>query len=163
MEYIEFGKIVNTHGIKGEVKIYSYTDNPSNILKLKKVYIENNEYQVERIRLASNMFILKLKGIDRIEDTERIKNKEIYREVLKKEKESTDEFFVRDLIGLDVVDEEENKIGILSDVINTGANDIYIVKREAQKELLLPAIKQVVKNIDIKNKKIVVKIMEGLE
>ena len=163
MEYIEFGKIVNTHGIKGEVKIYSYTDNPSNILKLKKVYIENVEYQVERIRLASNMFILKLKGIDRIEDTERIKNKEIYREVLKKEKESTDEFFVRDLIGLDVVDEEENKIGILSDVINTGANDIYIVKREAQKELLLPAIKQVVKNIDIKNKKIVVKVMEGLE
>lgn len=163
MEYIEFGKIVNTHGIKGEVKIYSYTDNPSNILKLKKVYIENNEYQVERIRLASNMFILKLKGIDRIEDTVSIKNKEIYREVLKKEKESTDEFFVRDLIGLDVVDEEENKIGILSDVINTGANDIYIVKREAQKELLLPAIKQVVKNIDIKNKKIVVKIMEGLE
>ena len=163
MEYIEFGKIVNTHGIKGEVKIYSYTDNPSNILKLKKVYIENIEYQVERIRLASNMFILKLKGIDRIEDTECIKNKEIYREVLKKEKESTDEFFVRDLIGLDVVDEEENKIGILSDVINTGANDIYIVKREAQKELLLPVIKQVVKNIDIKNKKIVVKIMEGLE
>lgn len=163
MEYIEFGKIVNTHGIKGEVKIYSYTDNPSNILKLKKVYIENVEYQVERIRLASNMFILKLKGIDRIEDTEGIKNKEIYREVLKKEKESTDEFFVRDLIGLDVVDEEENKIGILSDVINTGANDIYIVKKEDAKELLLPAIKQVVKNIDIKNKKIVVKIMEGLE
>lgn len=163
MEYIEFGKIVNTHGIKGEVKIYSYTDNPSNILKLKKVYIENVEYQVERIRLASNMFILKLKGIDRIEDTENIKNKEIYREVLKKEKESTEEFFVRDLIGLDIVDEEENKIGILSDVINTGANDIYIVKREAQKELLLPAIKQVVKNIDIKNKKIVVKVMEGLE
>lgn len=163
MEYIEFGKIVNTHGIKGEVKIYSYTDNPSNILKLKKVYIENNEYQVERIRLASNMFILKLKGIDRIEDTESIKNKEIFREVLNKEKESTDEFFVRDLIGLDVVNEEENKIGILSDIINTGANDIYVVKREAQKELLLPAIKQVVKNIDIKNKKIVVKIMEGLE
>ena len=163
MEYIEFGKIVNTHGIKGEVKIYSYTDNPSNILKLKKVYIENVEYQVERIRLTSNMFILKLKGIDRIEDTESIKNKEIYRVVLKKEKESTDEFFVRDLIGLDIVDEEENKIGILKDVINTGANDIYIVKREAQKELLLPAIKQVVKNIDIKNKKIVVKVMEGLE
>lgn len=163
MEYIEFGKIVNTHGIKGEVKIYSYTDNPSNILNLKKVYIENVEYQVERIRLASNMFILKLKGIDRIEDTVSIKNKEIYREVLKKEKESLEEFFVRDLIGLDVVDEEENKIGILSDVINTGANDIYIVKKEDAKELLLPAIKQVIKNIDIKNKKIVVKIMEGLE
>lgn len=163
MEYIEFGKIVNTHGIKGEVKIYSYTDNPSNILKLKKVYIENIEYQVERIRLASNMFILKLKGIDRIEDTVSIKNKEIYREVLKKELESKEEFFVRDLIGLDVVDEEENKIGILSDVINTGANDIYIVKKEDAKELLLPAIKQVIKNIDIKNKKIVVKIMEGLE
>ena len=76
---IEFGKIVNTHGLKGEVKVYSYTDNEENILKLKKVYIDNMEYLVESIKLFKNMFVIKLCGIDKIEDTESIINKIIYR------------------------------------------------------------------------------------
>lgn len=162
MEYIEFGKIVNTHGIKGEIKIYSYTDNPKNILTLKKVYIQNTEYYIEKIRYISNMFVAKLKGIDRIEDTASIMNKEIFREISKEELENEEEFFVRDLIGLEVLDEKKIHIGKLKDVINTGANDIYVVERENGEELLLPAIKSVIKKIDMKQKHIIVTLMEGL-
>lgn len=162
MEYIEFGKIVNTHGIKGEIKIYSYTNSPNNILTLKKVYIENVEHEIEKVRYASNMFIMKLKGIDKIEDTSSIMNKEIFREISTQELENEEEFFVRDLIGLDILDNNNKYIGKLKDIINTGANDIYIVEKEDGKELLIPAIKQVVNKIDIKEKHIIVTLMEGL-
>lgn len=163
MEYIEFGKIVNTHGIKGEVKIYSYTDDPDNILKLKNVYIDSVKYDVEKIRYVSNMFVIKIKGIDRIEDTECIMNKEIKREVSDKEFENDNEFFVRDLIGIEVFDESDIYIGKLKQVLNTGANDVYVINRENKEELLLPAIAQVVKQIDIKKRKMTVCIMEGLD
>lgn len=162
MEYIEFGKVVNTHGIKGEIKIYSYTDDPTNILNLKKVYIENVEHEIEKVRYASNMFVMKLKGIDKIEDAASIMNKEIFREISTQELENEEEFFVRDLIGLDILDNNNKYIGKLKDIINTGANDIYIVEKEDGKELLIPAIKQVVNKIDIKEKHIIVTLMEGL-
>lgn len=163
MEYIEFGKIVNTHGIKGEVKIYSYTDNPENILKLKNVYIENVKYDIEKIRYTSNMFVIKIKGIDSIENTTTIMNKEIYRKVENKEFENNQEFFVKDLIGIEIFDESDIYIGKLKEVLNTGANDVYVITREKKDELLLPAIKQVVKQIDIKGRKMIVNVMEGLD
>lgn len=161
MEYIEFGKIVNTHALKGEIKIYSYTDDINNILNLKKVYIEENEYLIESIRHQKNMFVIKLKGIDDISQTEKLMNKYILREI--DEKEFDDEsFFIKDMIGMEVYNIQDEKIGILKEVYNTGANDVYIVTLENNKEVLLPAIKQVVKQIDIGSKKMIVEIMEGL-
>ena len=161
-DLIEFGKIVNTHGLKGEVKVYSYTDNTNNILKLKKVYIGGIKYDVRSIKPFKNMFIMKLKGIDVIEDTKPFIDKMCFREIVKGESNDDEGFFVKDLIGIQVVDETGNVIGTLKEVFNTGANDVYEVLQEGGKTIYLPAIKQVVKKIDIVSKTMVVEIMEGL-
>ncbi|MBR5227217.1 MAG: 16S rRNA processing protein RimM [Clostridia bacterium] len=162
MEYIEFGKIVNTHALRGEIKVYSYTDNEENILNLKKVYIDSCEFIVQGSRYLKGMFTFKLKGVDDINTAEKLVGKMIYREVTKAELNSETEFFVRDLKGLDVYDETNTLIGVLEDVFNTGANDVYQIKCVDSKTIYLPAIQQVIKSIDIKNRKMVVHIMEGL-
>lgn len=162
MELIEFGKIVNTHGLNGELKIYSYTDDPERILKLKEIYIDEIKYVVKSIRLTKNMFVVKLKEVDSIDDTEPFINKYVYRKIDSDELKDEEAFFYKDLIGSLVYNTSGEKIGMLKDVYNTGANDIYVVLLEDSKEILLPVIKQVVKEIDIKNKKIIVEIMEGL-
>lgn len=161
-DLIEFGKIVNTHGLKGEVKVYSYTDNEANILKLKKVYISGTKYDVQSIKPFKNMFIMKLKGIDIIEDTKLLIDKMCFREIVSGESNDDEGYFIKDLVGLQVVDEESNIIGTLKEVFNTGANDVYEVVLEDGKCIYLPAIKQVVKKIDIDSHIMVVKIMEGL-
>ena len=162
MEYIEFGKIVSTHGLNGEVKIYSYTNDEDRIVKLKKVYIDNVEYVIENIKQFKRMFILKVKGIDTVEATKGIMNKECKREIVPGESNEDDGYFVKDLVGMQVVDIEGNLIGTLKEVFNTGANDVYSVLQENGKEIYLPAISQVVKKIDIEAKKMIVEIMEGL-
>ena len=159
---IEFGKIVNTHGLNGEVKVYSYTDNIENILKLKKIYIDGIKYDVQKIKPFKNMFLLKLKGIDCIEDTKQFIDKMCLREIIHGESNKDDGFFIKDLIGIEVRDEDGVYIGILKEVFNTGANDVYEVVLADGKSIYLPAIKQVVKNIDIDSKIMIVKIMEGL-
>ena len=161
-DLIEFGKIVNTHGLKGEVKVYSYTDNESNILKLKKVYINGTKYDVQSIKPFKNMFIMKLKGIDIIEDTKVLIDKMCFREIVEGESNDEEGFFVKDLIGIQVLDEQNNNIGTLKEVFNTGANDVYEILLEDGKSIYLPAIKQVVKKIDIDARIMIVKIMEGL-
>ena len=162
VDLIEFGKIVSTHGLKGEVKVYSYTDNASNVLKLKKIYVNNVKYDVQSIKPFKNMFIIKLKGIDVIEDTKILIDKMCFREVIQGESNDEQGYFIKDLIGLNVVDEQNNNIGTLKEVFNTGANDVYEVLLEDGKSIYLPAIKQVVKKIDIDSHIMVVKIMEGL-
>jgi len=161
-DLIEFGKIVSTHGLKGEIKVYSYTDNANNILKLKKVYINNIMYDVKSMKQFKNMFIMKLKGIDSIEDTKVLIDKMCFREIVQGESNAEDGYFVKDLVGLQVIDESNNNIGILKEVFNTGANDVYEVVLENGKSIYLPAIKQVIKKIDIDSKIMIVKIMEGL-
>ena len=162
METIEFGKIVNTHGLKGEVKVYSYTDDVNHILKLKKVYISNKEYIVESMKVQKQMFLMKLKGIDTIEATKSIMDKMCYREIEKDESNEEQGFFIKDLIGLKVVDIDGNEIGILKEVFRTGANDVYEIHDNENKSKYIPAIKNVVKSIDIKSKIMIVELMEGL-
>ena len=162
VDLIEFGKIVNTHGLKGEVKVYSYTDNANNILKLKKVYVAGIKYDVQSMKPFKNMFIMKLKGIESIEDTKLLIDKMCFREIVSGESNDVDGYFIKDLIGLDVIDEAGKHIGTLKEVFNTGANDVYEVVLEEGKSIYLPAIKQVVKEIDIKSRTMVVEIMEGL-
>lgn len=161
-DLIEFGKIVNTHGLKGEVKVYSYTDNEANILKLKKVYISGVKYDVQSVKPFKNMFIMKLKGIDIIEATKPLIDKMCFREISPGESNDDDGYFVKDLVGLQVIDESGNIIGTLKEVFVTGANDVYEVVDEDGKSIYLPAIKQVVKKIDIDSRRMVVEIMEGL-
>ena len=162
MELIEFGKIVNTHGLKGEVKVYSYTDNDSRILKLKKVYIDNIEYKVQSMKKYKSMFIMKLEGIDIIEDTSKIMNKMCFRQVEKNESNADEGYFIKDLIGIEVLNEQGSVLGTLKEVFQTGANDVYEIVDENNKSIYIPAIEKVVKSIDIKSKKMIVELMEGL-
>lgn len=162
MQYIEFGKITSTHGIKGEMKIYPYTDDADNILKLKKVYINSLEYKVSSIKFHKNMFIAKLKGIDTIEQAEKVRNYIIQRELDENEVLEEDTYYIKDLVNCAVFLEDGTEFGKLIDVFQTGANDVYVIKTSDSTEVLIPAIKDVVKNIDIKSKKIVIELMEGL-
>lgn len=162
METIEFGKIVNTHGLKGEVKVYSYTDNEKKILKLKKVYIRGKEYKVESMRLQKQMFLMKLQGIDDIDQTKFLMNEMCFREVEKNESNDDEGYFIKDLVGLEVIDENGNVIGTLKEVFRTGANDVYEVVDKNNKSIYLPAIKKVIKSIDISSRKMTVELMEGL-
>ncbi len=150
----EIGKIVNTFGIKGEVKIFPYVDY---FLNLKNFYIDNTKFEIEKIRNQKNVVIAKIKGIDDINEVENLKGKSIYiyDEDLPDLPKGT--FYIKDLIGLDVVTDDGKQLGKIKDVFNTGANDIYDVDG-----ILLPATDEVVKKIDIENHKVIVHLIEGL-
>ena len=157
----EVGKIVNTFGIKGEVKVALYTENINNFKKNNKIYVNNKEMQVEHSRLQKNMLILKLKGVDNMTDAEDLRDSIITVERSKKELPAGT-YYIADLIGLDVYTDEGALLGKIIDIYNTGANDIYTVKNLEGKEVLLPAIKEVVKQVDLQNEKIIVHILKGL-
>lgn len=160
--YIDFGKITSTHGIRGEVKIYPYTDDVDNILSLKKIYIDDKEYKVNSIRFHKNMFIAKLMGINTVEQAETFRNKLVKREIDEDEELEEDTYYIKDLIGLDVYLENNELFGKIKDVFQTGANDVYVIETLDNKEVLIPAIKSVVKDVDIASGKMIIELMEGL-
>lgn len=164
MNSILIGKIVNIHGIKGEVKIYPYTDDIENLAKTKVIYLDKelkNKYDIS-CRIQKNMLLVKIKGVDTPEQAESLREKEVYvpRESLKELEEDT--YYIEDLLGFEIVDMNENHIGTLKYIFNTGANDVYEVETNEHGNIYLPAIKQVIKKVDIKKSKIYVEIMEGL-
>ena len=167
MDLLEVGKIVNTHGLHGEVKVVPWTDYPEVFDDIETVYIKKkSEYErldIAGIKYQKNNLIIRFAQLKDINEAEKYKNKVLYAE-----RESLGElpegvYYIADLIGLDVVKEDGEKVGVIADVFNTGSNDIYEVKREGQKNLLLPVIDDVVLNIDIENKRVTVRMMEGLE
>ena len=166
MSSVLIGQIVNVHGIKGEVKIYPYTDDIDALCKrLKNVYLDENmnkKYKVS-CRIQKNMILAKLDGINTVEEAEKLRKVNVYISDEDLDELEDDSYFIKDLIGLDVVDINSNEVvGTLEYVFNTGANDIYEVKRKDNSKIYLPAIKQVVKKVDIQSRKIYVEIMEGL-
>ena len=166
-EILEIGQIVNTFGIKGMVKVVPFTDDIKRFDNLKKVYVESKkkkaEYEIEQVSYHKNMVILKFKGIDKIEDAEKLRDSylKINREDAVPLQENS--YFIVDLIGLDVETQEGNLLGKLEDIYNTGSNDIYVVKDELGKQILLPAISDVIKKVDLESKKIIVHLLKGLE
>ena len=166
MQYLEIGQIVNTFGIKGQVKVVPFTDDVERFEELKKIYIvmrsSKKEVEIEDVKYHKNMVLLKFKGIDKIEDVEIFKN--CYLEIDRKDGKKLEEgeYYIVDLLGLDVVTDEGINLGKLEDIYNTGSNDIYVVKDELGKQVLLPGIKDVIKQVDLENKKIIVHLIEGL-
>lgn len=156
----EIGKIVNTFGIKGEVKVTPYTDDIEQFKKIKSIYVNNTLMQVQSAKFQKNVVILKLKDVDDMTAAENLRNSIIMVERSKK-KLPENTYYIADLIGLDVYTDEGTLLGKVKDIYNTGANDIYSIETES-KEVLLPAIKEVIKQIDIENKKIIVHILKGL-
>lgn len=159
-EYFEIGQIVNTHGLKGYVKVVPYTDDIQRFSELKRVYIRYQkklvEFDIEKVKYLKNMVFLKLAGIENINEAEKYKGCYL---VIKREdarKLEKDTYFIADLIGSRVVDDQENLLGILEDIYNTGSNDIYVVQTSDGKQILIPAIKSAIYAIDVNQKKIVV-------
>lgn len=165
-KYLEIGQIVNTFGIKGQVKIVPFTDDITRYDELKEIYVEKkNElklFQIEQVNYKKNMVILKLKGIETVEEAEKLRN--CYLKIDRKDakKLPKDTYFIVDLLGLDVYTDEGKLLGKVDDIYNAGSSDIYVVKDELGKQILLPAIKDVLKEVDLENQKIIVHLIKGL-
>ncbi len=163
---LEIGQIVNTFGIKGMVKVKPFTDDIRRFDELKTVYVEKNgnqtEYEVEEVKYHKDMVLIKFKGIDKVEQAEMLRNS--YLTVSRDSVEKLEEgrYYIVDLLGLEVYTDEQILLGTLEDIFNTGSNDIYVVKDKQGKQILLPAIQDVIKQIDIENKKIIVHLLPGL-
>lgn len=165
-KYLELGQIVNTRGLRGEVKVNSYTDDNTKFERIKSIFIKKKEdikeYEIQKVSYSKNQVILKLKGIETIEEAEKLRNAYVLvdRDSLEELPEGV--YYIADLIGLDVFTEEGLLLGKVDDIFSTGSNDVYVVKAEDGTEKLLPGIDEVLKKIDIDNKKIIVNLIEGL-
>ena len=166
VEYFEIGHISNTHGLKGEMKVRPFTEDKKRYEELKKILInikdEYKEYEIESVRYQKDVVLLKLKGVEDIETAEKLKNH--YISITREDAKNlqNNEYFIADLIGSEIFENEE-LIGILDDVFTAGASDVYVIKRKGKKDLLLPALKSIIKNVNVENKRIDVEIPRGLE
>ena len=165
-EYFEIGQIVNTFGIKGIVKVNSFAEDPLEFEQLKTILVEKSkkllEFEIEEAKPHKNQVLLKLKGINDINEAEKYKGCYIKlpREKAKKLPENT--YFIADLIGLEVYTDNGELLGKVDDIYNSGSADIYVIKNELGKQILLPGIKDVIKEIDVDNEKIIVHLIDGL-
>lgn len=165
-KYLEIGQIVNTFGIKGMVKIKPFTDDIRRFDKLEKIYIENKksrkEYVIEEVKYHKNMVLMKLKGIDTPEDANLLRQSYLLIDRDKEEPLEEGTYYIVDLLGLEVYTDEDKLLGTVQDIFNTGSNDIYVVKDEQGKQVLLPGISEVIKEINLEDKKIIVHLIPGL-
>ena len=165
-EYFEVGQIVNTFGIKGQVKVKPFTDDLERFEELKNVLVEKGkeliEMQIEEVKYQQTVVLLKLKGIEDMNMAEKLKG--CYLKIKREDarKLPNDIYFIADLIGLNVYTEDGILLGKVDDIYNNKSNDIYVIKDELGKQILLPAIKNVIKHIDIENEKITVHLLNGL-
>lgn len=166
-DLLQIGTITSTHGIRGEVKVFPMTDDNKRFKKLKECFVEyKNEFipmTCKSAKFFKNMVILGFEGYDNINDIEKYRQCKLYVDRAHAVKLQKDEFFVADLIGLSVITEDERQLGTLTEIIPTGANDVYVVTDIHKNELLLPAIKECIKKIDLDNHCVTVKLMKGME
>lgn len=163
---LQVGVITQTHGIRGEVKVFPTTDDIKRFQKLKEVILETEKerltLEIEGVKFFKQFVILKFKNYDSINDMEKYKRARLLIPREKAVKLKKDEYFVADLIGMKVITEDGEHFGTLKNVLQTGANDVYVVETEEGKEVLLPAIKECVLKIDMEEAVITVHIMDGL-
>ena len=165
-DLLQVGIITSTHGVRGEVKVYPTTDDPRRFRRLKEVVLDTGKekmnLEIEGVKFFKQFVILKFKGLDNINDIEKFRQKSLYVTRKNAVRLQRDEYFIADLIGLKVQDEDGKELGTVKDVIETGANDVYEVEMADGKSLLLPAIKQCILNVDVENGTMQVHVLEGL-
>ena len=165
-ELLQVGVITTTHGVRGEVKVFPTTDDPARFKKLKDVILDNGkakkDLEIENVKFFKNMVILKLKGVDSMNDAELLRNVPLLVSRENAVKLKPGEYFICDLIGLQVSDEEGKFLGTLTEVIQTGANDVYVVKMENEKEVLIPNIKECIIKVSLEENSMTVHLLEGL-
>jgi len=161
MNLIRIGKIVNTQGLKGDLRIYPNTDYLERFEEIEYLYIEglDEKFYIEKVRYKKNLAIVKFKGYNHINDVEKYKNRVVYTEKVELEE---DLVYVEDIIGFKVVDEKKGEIGILEDVLQNPAHDLYLVKTPHGEEVLIPVVDEFLKEIDLDEGIIHVTLIEGL-
>ena len=163
MEKIKIGKIVNAVGLKGEVKIYNYSDSRERYEELDRIIVDSKEYEIERVRYQQEMVILKLKGVDDRDGSEALKTKDVFITEADLKELPEDTFYIRDLIGMEVENiETGEKIGVMKDVLQNTAQDIYLIKTAGGRDVLIPAVSEFIKEINPDERKIRVKLIEGM-
>ena len=164
-DLLKVGVITTTHGIRGEVKVYPTTD-ADRFLDLEYVLLdtgrEKRKLEIENVKYFKNLVILKFKGIDNINDIEMYKKRELWIPREEGQELGEDEYYIADLLGMNVVLEDGTEFGTLKDVMETGANDVYIINSKEHGEVLLPAIKECILNVDLESNTMTIHLMKGL-
>lgn len=165
-DFLQVGIIATTHGVRGEVKVYPTTDDITRFKKLKEVILDTGRekltMEVEEVKFFKQMVILKFRGVDTLDEVTGYRRAGLYVTRDNAVKLEKDEYFIADLIGVEVYDESEKLFGRLADVITTGANDVYVIRMSDGGELLLPAIKQCILEVDLPGRRMKVHVLEGL-
>lgn len=163
---LKVGVISSTHGLKGEVKVFPTTDDVKRFRQLKEVLLDAGDekpvLQIEQVKFFKQFVILKFKGIDDIEDVQKYKGKDLLVTRENAVELKKDEYFIADLIGVSVISDDNSLRGILKDVIQTGANDVYVIDLEDGRQLLLPAIKECVLMVDLDENMMKIHVLDGL-
>ena len=164
-DLLKVGVITTTHGVRGEVKVFPTTD-AERFMELEYVILdtgrEKRELTIQNVKFFKNLVILKFEGIDNINDIEKYKGKELWVPREEAQELDEDEYYIGDLIGMDVLLEDGTRFGSLKDVMETGANDVYVVETEEGKEALLPAIHDCIMDVDIEKNAMTIHLMKGL-
>ena len=165
-DYLRIGVITAPHGVRGEVKVFPTTDEPERFEELKNVWLYNGKsyvsLDIESVKYFKNMVILKVKQIPDRNEAEKYRSKELYVDREHALPLEEDEYYICDIIGAKVITDTEEEFGTLTDVLQTGANDVYVVKMKDGNEVLLPVIKECVLDVDVENGIVKVHIMPGL-
>lgn len=165
-KFFKVGSITTTHGLKGEVKVYPTTDDPKRFKRLKQVLLEEKSgfktLNIKSVKFFKNLVILSFDEFEDINQVESLKGKSLFVDRDNALKLQKNEYYVADLIGMKVIDENDNELGSLKDVLITGANDVYAVEMNDGKELLIPAIKECILHVDTENELMRVHLLDGL-
>ena len=164
-DYFKVGVITSPHGVRGEVKVYPTTDDPNRFRDLKKVFLDDrggDEREVGGVKFVKNLVVLKLSGISSMDEAERYRQRELFVRRADAVPLEENEFFIADLIGCEVRTEEGQVLGTLTDVLQTGANDVYVVEFPAGGEVLIPAIRDCIRRVDVDAGVVTVHLLPGL-
>ena len=165
-DMLQVGVITQTHGVRGEVKVFPTTDDVNRFKKLKQVIIDTGKetmpLEIQSVKFFKQFVILKFKGIDNINDIEKYKRCSLYVTREHAVALEEDEYFIADMIGMEVCTEDGNIFGTLKDVIETGANDVYVIENAEHGEVLVPAIKECIRSVDIEKGQMMIHLMDGL-
>ena len=165
-QYLELGQIVNVRGLKGEVKVNSFAENNSRFETLSEIFLKAKgnmqKYKIQKVSYSKNQVILKFEGIDTVEEAEKLRNSYILVDRNNLEELPEGVYYLADLIGLNVYTEENEYLGKVDDIFQTGSNDVYVVKNDLGQSKLLPGIPEVIKEINLEASKIIVNLIKGL-
>ena len=165
-QMLRVGAVIKPHGIRGEIKVWPTTDDPYRFDELSEIILVKGSSEkrigISSVKYFKNIVILGLSGIDTVESAEALRGADLYVDREHAAPLSEGEYYIGDIIGMEVQDEEAHHLGTISDVIDTAANDVYVVKLAGRRDLLIPAIKQCIVNVDVENNLMTVRLLDGL-